>query len=404
MRRHDYSQEAVQNRSVAYHLTGRNGRSATPPQLHANLIQTRQKEPPLPQTINNTGLPDQLKTGIEHLSGYTMDDVRVHYNSSEPAKLQAHAYAQGSDIHLANGQEKHLPHEAWHVVQQKQGRVQPTRQLKSIDINDDDHLEKEADQMGAKATQLKTFESISKGQGGFRTMRMAHGRVAQLEIDAYKGQGSKQLRKASIAADIRAALAFINQGNANQIAAKFHSDLASEANVTTILGTIVGLFTHPDTAAINEDGIKQNLNTRPPVDILRLCTNGIRGARWGHEDKPKTLESLVALFGYGSQPVELTWYDGNKEIKDAGGNNYSYLAMLNVVVHGKQWGAIHLHYKNNQNFDNAANIYRIHFKPSHNSDNRSIIADQVIINASQAIVDNKNAGDFPDWNNYNVAV
>ncbi|WP_083629356.1 eCIS core domain-containing protein [Tenacibaculum agarivorans] len=101
---------------------------------------------------NNIGLPDTLKTGIENLSGYSMDDVKVHYNSSKPAQLQAHAYAQGTDIHLAPGQEKYLPHEAWHVVQQKQGRVKPTRQLKSkVNINDDAGLEKEADVMGTKA-------------------------------------------------------------------------------------------------------------------------------------------------------------------------------------------------------------------------------------------------------------
>lgn len=47
------------------------------------------------QKKNNTGLPDQLKTGIENLSGLAMDDVKVHYNSSKPAQLQAHAYAQG---------------------------------------------------------------------------------------------------------------------------------------------------------------------------------------------------------------------------------------------------------------------------------------------------------------------
>ncbi len=34
------------------------------------------------------------------------------------ASIQAEAYAQGSDIHVGSGQEKHLPHEAWHVVQQ----------------------------------------------------------------------------------------------------------------------------------------------------------------------------------------------------------------------------------------------------------------------------------------------
>lgn len=101
---------------------------------------------------SKSNLPTNLKSGVENLSGFAMDDVKVHYNSAKPAQLQAHAFAQGTDIHLAPGQEKHLPHEAWHVVQQKQGRVKPTRQLKSkVAINDDAGLEKEADVMGAKA-------------------------------------------------------------------------------------------------------------------------------------------------------------------------------------------------------------------------------------------------------------
>lgn len=122
---------------------------------------------PIQRKGNNTGLPDNLKTGIEHLSGHAMDDVKVHYNSSKPAQLQAHAYAQGTNIHIAPGQEKHLPHEAWHVVQQKQGRVRPTLQMKGkVSINDDIGLEKEADVMGAKALtfpssfQLKRFGEI----------------------------------------------------------------------------------------------------------------------------------------------------------------------------------------------------------------------------------------------------
>lgn len=102
--------------------------------------------------VNNTGLPNHLKTGIENLSGYSLDDVQVHYNYSKPTQLSAQAYAQGTDIHLGPGQEKHLPHEAWHVVQQKQGRVRPTMQMKTgVNINDDPGLEKEADVMGAKA-------------------------------------------------------------------------------------------------------------------------------------------------------------------------------------------------------------------------------------------------------------
>lgn len=115
---------------------------------------------PVQRIENKTGLPDQLKSGIESLSGLDMSETRVHYNSSEPAQLQAHAFAQGNNIHIAPGQEQHLPHEAWHVVQQKQGRVKTTKQLKGkTAINDDAGLEREADIMGAKAMQLK---SVSK--------------------------------------------------------------------------------------------------------------------------------------------------------------------------------------------------------------------------------------------------
>ncbi len=101
---------------------------------------------------NTSGLPDGLKSHIEALSGLSLDSVKVHYNSPLPAQQNALAFTQGSDIQIAPGQEKQLPHEAWHVVQQAQGRVQPTTQLKgSTPVNDDEGLEHEADVMGSKA-------------------------------------------------------------------------------------------------------------------------------------------------------------------------------------------------------------------------------------------------------------
>ena len=103
------------------------------------------------QQENRTGLPDNLKSGLESLSGMDMSDVKVHYNSSKPEQMQAHAYTQGTDIHISSGQERHLPHEAWHVAQQKQGRVKPTMQMNGTAINDDPGLEKEADRMSVKA-------------------------------------------------------------------------------------------------------------------------------------------------------------------------------------------------------------------------------------------------------------
>ena len=110
-------------------------------------------------TANNTGLPDNLKSGIESLSGMSMDSVRVHYNSSQPAQLNALAYAQGTDIHVAPGQEHHLPHEAWHVVQQAQGRVKPTVQMAGQQVNDDVGLEHEADVMGGKAVSAGVMQA-----------------------------------------------------------------------------------------------------------------------------------------------------------------------------------------------------------------------------------------------------
>lgn len=119
----------------------------------------------LQKKVNKTGMPDNLKNGLENLSGMSMDHVKVHYNSPEPAKLTAHAFTQGSDIHVAPSQEKHLPHEGWHVVQQAQGRVQPTIQMAGTQINDDVSLETEADVMGGKAASVgpQTVQRVESG-------------------------------------------------------------------------------------------------------------------------------------------------------------------------------------------------------------------------------------------------
>jgi hypothetical protein len=113
-----------------------------------------EEEPLQMKKENNTGMPDQLKAGVESLSGIDMSDVRVHYNSDKPAEVGALAYTQGTDLQVASGQEKHLAHEAWHVVQQAQGRVQPTTQLKDVAVNDDPGLENEADVMGERALSI----------------------------------------------------------------------------------------------------------------------------------------------------------------------------------------------------------------------------------------------------------
>lgn len=112
---------------------------------------TQMKADTTVQRKNETGMPDNLKAGVESLSGFAMDDVRVHYNSDKPATVQALAYTQGTDIHVAPGQEQHLPHEAWHVAQQMAGRVEPTTEIGGLPVNDNAGLEHEADVMGDRA-------------------------------------------------------------------------------------------------------------------------------------------------------------------------------------------------------------------------------------------------------------
>jgi len=113
-------------------------------------------------------LPTALKKGMEQLTGLDLSQVKVHYQSIMPNLVLAHGYAQGDQIYLAQGQERHLPHELGHVVQQKWGMVQATTQVNGIAVNDDPRLEQHATQLGnmALALQLAPFNSLLK-KGSF---------------------------------------------------------------------------------------------------------------------------------------------------------------------------------------------------------------------------------------------
>ena len=99
---------------------------------------------------NRTGIPTQLKERMERSTGLSLDDVRVHYNSALPARLDALAYTQGNQVEIGPGQERHLPHELGHVVQQKLGTVRANAMHSSgIALNTDARLERQADEIGA---------------------------------------------------------------------------------------------------------------------------------------------------------------------------------------------------------------------------------------------------------------
>ena len=97
----DNRPEAVAQRQLQA-LANNSPQTRQAAQLQAMADNLSSKQQPIQKKENNTGLPDNLKSGLDNLSGYSMDDVKVHHNSDKPAQLQAPTYAQGSEIHFQN--------------------------------------------------------------------------------------------------------------------------------------------------------------------------------------------------------------------------------------------------------------------------------------------------------------
>ena len=128
------------------------------PEEEEELLQGKFSQQPLQPEENKTGMPDQVKNRMENTFGTDFSDVKVHSGSSKAMEVGALAYTQGTDIHFAPGQFKPdtstgrslLGHELTHVIQQSEGRVQPTGEVAGMPVNDNPTMEKEADEMGKK--------------------------------------------------------------------------------------------------------------------------------------------------------------------------------------------------------------------------------------------------------------
>jgi hypothetical protein len=107
-------------------------------------------------------MPEKVQQKMESTMNADFSDVNIHVGS-KASSVGALAYAQGNDIHFAQGKfnpntsdgQALLGHELAHVVQQRQGRVKATTSVNGLPVNDDRSLEKEADMMGAKAAAAK---------------------------------------------------------------------------------------------------------------------------------------------------------------------------------------------------------------------------------------------------------
>jgi len=126
--------------------------------------QIEEEEPVQAKSSNPNGLPATVQTQMEGALGADFSNVNIHTNSQSATDVGALAYTQGNDVHFAPGQynpesssgQELIGHELTHVVQQREGRVQPTTQAAGLPVNDDKGLESEADAGGQKAVQMKS--------------------------------------------------------------------------------------------------------------------------------------------------------------------------------------------------------------------------------------------------------
>jgi hypothetical protein len=160
---------------------GTSGAGGTAPgkRTRTEAIQRRRaagSEPPASATEGGVGggggggngaLPAPVQRKMEDAFDFDFSSVRVH-QGGEAQAMGAHAFTQGTDVHFAPGQydpasargQELIGHELAHVVQQSEGRVQATTQMKGVGLNDDSSLEREADDWGARAAR---GESVDRG-------------------------------------------------------------------------------------------------------------------------------------------------------------------------------------------------------------------------------------------------
>lgn len=145
----DNSPEAIEMRKFQEQVD--NSGEVVEMKAYQGLISKKEGGDNIVKKENTTGIPDKLKAKIEGVSGVCLDAVKVHYNSSKPTELGAYAYTEGTNVYISKGQEEHLGHELWHVVQQIQGNVSKTTEVNGKKINEDKGLEQEAEKMGIQA-------------------------------------------------------------------------------------------------------------------------------------------------------------------------------------------------------------------------------------------------------------
>lgn len=140
-----------------------------------------------------TGMPAEVRAKMESAFGTDFSSVRIHEGAHVDA-AGALAYTQGTEIHFAPGRyqphsqrgQELLGHELAHVVQQSQGRVRATAQAKGLALNADPALEREADEMGARAARGEAVAGSTVRDAALTPLPSSAGPAAiqRTEVDA----------------------------------------------------------------------------------------------------------------------------------------------------------------------------------------------------------------------------
>jgi hypothetical protein len=153
------------------------------PPIQGKGIRPDAGEPAAPPAPSGAGspLPAGVQSKMERAFGADFSAIRVHQDGAADA-VGAQAFARGTDLHFAPGRydphsqagQELLGHELAHTVQQAQGRVGASAQPKGGAIHSDAGLEREADDLGARAARGEIV--AASGAVG------ARGGVAQAKI------------------------------------------------------------------------------------------------------------------------------------------------------------------------------------------------------------------------------
>jgi len=150
------NQAASQSRAAA-HLFNQLNKEKTADETEVSNLHA---EPEVAQDASSgKGLPANLQTKMEGAFGTSFNELEVKTNSVQAQEIGAHAFAQDNEIHFAPGKydpettggQRLIGHELAHIVQQKQGKVEPNFEGNNLLGNYEPGLENEADRLGQMA-------------------------------------------------------------------------------------------------------------------------------------------------------------------------------------------------------------------------------------------------------------